>query len=159
MIKSWYKKRKRDEEQEDEIQPKRRKIKAGEAFKKKDQAGQEEHVKAVIFVPYTRGSTLAKRMREAEVKLQSMTGYRLKVVERSGTKLQDILHKSDPWQGQDCERPDCLLCKTKLTTGKNTSQDCSKRSLVYETWCMTFLERDEIARYPAQVRPLARTRL
>ena len=39
-----------------------------------------EHVNAVMFVPYTVGSTLAKRMREAEQTLQDMTGYRLKLV-------------------------------------------------------------------------------
>ena len=74
--------------------------------------------------------------------MQSMTGYRLKIVERSGLKLEDILHKADPWQGQDCNRERCFLCKTKSITGKNTTQDCSRRSLVYETWCMTCHEAD-----------------
>ena len=31
-----------------------------------------------------------------------MTGYRLKIVERGGTKLVDMLHKANPWAGQDC---------------------------------------------------------
>ena len=57
---------------------------------------QQENVKAVMFVPYTVGSILAKQMRDAENTLQSMTGYRLKIVERAGTKLEDILTKADP---------------------------------------------------------------
>ena len=64
------------------------------------QTGQEqkEQVKAVMFVPYTAvGSELARRMRQAESTLQEMTGFRLKIVERSGRKLEDMLHKSDPW--------------------------------------------------------------
>ena len=69
----------------------------------------KENVKSVMFVPYTRGSKLAKRMREAESTLQDMTGYRLKIVERAGTKLEDVLVKADPWQGQDFARPNCLL--------------------------------------------------
>ena len=95
-----------------------------------------------MFVPYTVGSELAKRLREAETKLQDMTGYRLKIVERSGLKLEDMLHKADPWQRQDCGPDRCLLCLTKQRTVKHSTQDCSRRSLVYETWCMTCLERN-----------------
>ena len=101
-----------------------------------------EQVKTVMFVPYTEGSELAKRLREAEQKIQDMTGYRLKIVERAGTKLQDTLTKADPWQGMSCNRERCLLCSTKEKTGKNTTQDCTRRSLVYETWCITCYEKD-----------------
>ena len=64
-------------------------------------------------------------------------------MERSGAKLENILHKSDPWQGQDCGQDKCTLCKTKQKTGKLTTQDCHRRSLVYESWCMTCLDRDQ----------------
>ena len=101
-----------------------------------------ENVKAVMFGPYTVVSMLAKRMREAENTLQEMTGYRLQIVERSGTKLEDILAKADPWQGQECGRGKCLLCLTKQRTGKHSTQDCTRRSIVYESWCMTCHERD-----------------
>ena len=52
--------------------------------------------KAVLFVPYTVGGTLAKRLRQAEENLMVTTGYKIKIVERGGTKLEDLLHKSDP---------------------------------------------------------------
>ena len=65
------------------------------------------------FVPYTAGSELARRMRDAEEKLLEMTGYKMKIVERAGLKLEDILHKADPWQGLDCGRARCMLCLTK----------------------------------------------
>ena len=61
-------------------------------------------VKAVMFVPFPKGSGLAKKLREAEEKMVDLTGYRLKIVERSGTKLEELLHKANPWQGVDCER-------------------------------------------------------
>ena len=99
-------------------------------------------MKAVLFVPYTLGSELAKRMRAAEEKLMEMTGYKLKIVERSGTKLEEILHKADPWQGQDCGREMCMLCQTKRYTGKHLTQDCFRRSLVYETWCISCQEKE-----------------
>ena len=84
-----------------------------------------------------------ERERESEMRMEQMTGYRLKIVERGGAKLVDILHKSNPWAGQDCERKDCLLCKTKKYEGKTNSQDCRKRNAVYKTYCITCSERQD----------------
>ena len=55
----------------------------------------------MIFTPFTTNSELAKSLREAEIRLESLTGYKLKVVERAGSKLEDVLHRSDPWRGED----------------------------------------------------------
>ena len=49
-----------------------------------------------MFVPYTAHSELATRLRGNEEKMQNMTGYRLKIVEKVGTKLVDLLHKANP---------------------------------------------------------------
>ena len=57
--------------------------------------------------------------------------------------IVDVLHKEDPWQGRDCGRPQCILCETKLKTGKHLSQDCTKRCIIYETWCMSCEEEDK----------------
>ena len=65
-----------------------------------------------MFVPYTRGSGLAKQVGDAEEKMESRTGYKIKIVERSGTTLMDILHKSKPWKGMDCGQEGCMLCWT-----------------------------------------------
>ena len=108
----------------------------------KMQKPKKTQVKTVMFVPFTPGSELAKRLRQAEEKIEDMAGYRLKIVERAGIKLQDALTKADPWQGQNCNREGCLLCLTKIETGKNKTQDCTRRSLVYETWCMTCYTKD-----------------
>ena len=110
---------------------------------KKNEDSDKNTIRAVMFVPYTTNGTLAKLLRQNEEKLVELTGTKLKIVERSGTKLVDILTKSNPWQGQDCSRRNCLLCHTKVRTDKNTSQDCSKRNIVYETTCTT-CERQEI---------------
>ena len=52
-----------------------------------------------------------------------MTGYRIKIVERGGQKLVDILHKANPWSGTDCNRKGFFLCKTKREEGLTNSQD------------------------------------
>ena len=64
--------------------------------KKKIEPANKNKAKAVLIVPYTMGSVLAKRLRDAEETLLQTTGYKLKIVERSGSKLEDLLHKSDP---------------------------------------------------------------
>ena len=114
--------------------------------KRKEDKNDEEVVKdrtvSVMFVPYTKGGELARRLRAAEEDLQKQTGVKIKIVERSGRKLVDILHRADPWQGQDCGRPQCLLCETKIKTEKNLRQDCTKRCIIYETWCMTCEDRE-----------------
>ena len=40
-------------------------------------------------------------------------GFKLKVVERAGTKLEDIMYKSDLWQRMDCGGRSYLLCTSK----------------------------------------------
>ena len=38
--------------------------------------------------------------------MEKMTGYRMKIVEKEGTKLVDILHKSNPVHHQEGRRQD-----------------------------------------------------
>ena len=74
-----------------------RKKRGGEKKREIRDAGKMgTEVKAVMFIPYTTGSRLAKNLREAEEKLGSLTGYRLKMVEKAGDKLEDLLTKSNP---------------------------------------------------------------
>ena len=75
--------------------------------------------------------------------MESLTGYKIKIVEKGGTKLVDILHKPNPWAGQDCGREGCLLCKSRKEEGRKDKQDCRKRNLVYKTTCQTCKERKE----------------
>ena len=149
---NWYRKRKRNEEEEMEEGDKEKRLGngRGKRIKREKIKEREMEVKssqrpaaAVMFTPYTTNSALAKSMREAEEKLGELTGYKIKVVESAGTRLEDILHKSDPWQGIDCGRTGCLLCTTKSSTGKNTNQDCCKRSAVYEIWCRKCLDDEK----------------
>ena len=99
-------------------------------------------VKAAMFVPYTPHSSLALELRDLEYGLEKIMGYRLKIVERAGDKLINLLTSSNPWRGKICDRPNCMLCDTKARTGKNLKQDCSKRNLVYETKCETCEKRE-----------------
>ena len=72
--------------------------------KQSNNKGGTNAVKSVMFFPFTAHSELASRLRENEEKMQQMTGYRLMIVEKAGTKLVDMLHKVNPWAGEDCKR-------------------------------------------------------
>ena len=63
-----------------------------------------EKEKSVIFVSHTVGSGLARQLRLKEEKLKDLTGEKVKIVERSGTKLEDLVSGKDPWRGGDCGR-------------------------------------------------------
>ena len=78
--------------------PLRKKIHGERKSEMQSTSGQEKskEVKTVMFVPYTQGSELAKRLRDAEKTLQELTGYKIKMVERTGLKLEEMLHRADP---------------------------------------------------------------
>ena len=91
---NWFKDKKRrkpdefDSKVKEERNYKKRKI-AEDDYK-------EEKTVGVLFVPYTTDGELAKRYREAEKELGRQTGIKLKIVEKTGSKLVDLLHRSDP---------------------------------------------------------------
>ena len=78
------------------IPPTKKRRKGQQAPGQQVEKGEEKKVKAVMFIPYTAHSELATRMRDNEEKMQEMIGYRMKIVEKGGTKLVDILHKANP---------------------------------------------------------------
>ena len=95
--KSWYKgdrKRKKDNKESKykyKAPTTKRRQRAGHQHQQGDakRAGntKKSKVKAVMFVPFTKHSELANRLRENEDKMESMAGYRMKIVERGGSKL------------------------------------------------------------------------
>jgi type III secretory pathway component EscV len=99
--------------------------------------------KAVLYVPYTPNSELAKELRKVEEVMEKMSGMRMKVVEKAGIQLKRILVKTNPWAGTDCQREDCLVCLTRQETGEGRGKTCSKRNILYETWFETCQDRDK----------------
>ena len=94
-------------------------------------------------MPYTPNSELAKELRQVEEVMETMSGMRLKIVEKAGIQLKRILVKTNPWAGWDCQREECLVCQTREETGEGKGKPCYKRNVLYETWCETCRERDE----------------
>ena len=90
-----------------------------------------EKVMSVIFIQHTKNSELAKRMRSKLETIEKVSSIKIKIVERTGDKVVEILHKSDAWSDLDCERPDCLICTSCGESDKKGK--CKKRNIIYET--------------------------
>ena len=108
---------------------------------KRKREDKKETPTGVFFVQHTLHSKLAKNIRERLSKLEESSGrLKIKIVERSGLKLTDLLHKSNAWSSRDCMREDCLMCKTaenECDKGK-----CYRRNIMYETFCIICYERN-----------------
>ena len=60
-----------------------------------------------------------------------MVGYRIRVVESSGTQLCRLLPNTNPWAGQHCGRVGCYTCNQ----GDENLQNCRMRNILYESSC------------------------
>ena len=93
----------------------------------------ELKIRTVLFVEQSRGGSLAKAVKGVVDRIAPIIGYKIKVQERGGTKLQDLLSNKNLWAGSKCGRVDCTPCKQ---TG-NKTQDCMARNILYESMCNT----------------------
>ena len=85
----------------------------------------------VMFVDQTVGGWLAKRLQEVEDRLSRSTGYRIRIVELSGSKLCHLLPNTNPWAEQDCGRNNCAPCRQ----GGERLEQCKRRNILYESEC------------------------
>ena len=90
--------------------------------------------RTVLFVNYTPNSELAKRLREALADMEAILGFRVRVVEKTGTPLRLLFSPSKLWEGMHCGRgeTECITCNQ----GGEDPPPCMKRSLVYENVCL-----------------------
>ena len=92
---------------------------------------EEQEFKTVLFVEYTKNGELAKNMRELLARLETVVGFRVKVVERAGASLKSLFPTTNLWDGQKCGRADCTTCEQ----GAEMLPNCTKSSLLYENIC------------------------
>ena len=81
---------------------------------------------SVLFVPATPNSELKRKMQE---KLKSKD-TKIKVIERSGTKIVRLLQRNDPFKKKECtDTSNCLVCSSGKPGG------CRDNSIVYCIKC------------------------
>ena len=78
----------------------------------KRKRGDEEDLKtrSVMFVEYTGEGEMAKKLRVELGSMENLMGFKMKIVERTGTKLMDLFSPTNVWKGSKCEREDCTTC-------------------------------------------------
>ena len=84
---------------------------------------------SVMFVDQTVGGVLAKMLQEVEDRLASITGYRVRITETSGSQLCRILPNTNPWGTKDCERGNCYTC----SQSGEKMEDCKRRNILCVT--------------------------
>ena len=83
-------------------------------------------------------------IQEADDRIARETGQRrVKVVERGGSTLMDMLGKANPWESESCGREDCFPCKTEAGRGGN----CQAESSTYSVSCQECKGRGVDSRY------------
>ena len=91
---------------------------------------------SVIFVPCTPNELLKKKYEEEITK----SNFKIKVMERSGVKIKDILHRKDPFKKERCERIDCFVCRS----GGKGKGSCDKENIKYKISCTENCGRKDI---------------
>jgi len=80
---------------------------------------------SVLFVPSTPKGKL-KAMYQKEI---SQSGFRIKVVETTGTTLKRQLQTSNPFKKKLCGRSQCFICTSE------GSGDCNTEGITYKIQC------------------------
>ena len=87
-------------------------------------------IEAIIFVQATHKSKLQKILQLKDDEYTKMHKLaKIKFIERSGSKLIDILGSKNPWQARHCNR-DCWLCEDENSRGK-----CRFEGATYKIRC------------------------
>ena len=119
-----------------------RKLKSWGMKKLNDQKGNSQKpVTAPLFVPRTMNGKLADNLRNTEKELNKFSRRRIKIVEEGGTTISSLLVRSDPWEGRDCGRKLCQVCK--MGQGDN----CYRRSVTYSNICLLCREDKKTIEY------------
>ena len=91
----------------------------------KDWYVEEGKYESVIFVEATPKSEYSKNVR----KLVQKHKLKIRVVEKAGETVKQILQRSDPFKNNKCNRVDCFVCRNEIPI------NCRERGIVYQLKC------------------------
>ena len=85
---------------------------------------------APIIVPATPNGELMKMLREV-AELEKVDGMQFKILEKGGTRVKNILQKSNPLETPGCSDKQCLACSEERGKGGN----CRRSNVNYSVGC------------------------
>ena len=109
---------------------------------------------SVLFVPPTPGGILAKQLRKREEELNKHNSERIKIVEKGGENVENILTKKDPFEKETCKEKMCPLC----TGTKKRKIFCNTNNVGYRWVCNTCKEDDKTRVYEGETSRSGRLR-
>ena len=109
-----------------------KKLRGGASTKKNDQQRNRQlKTRAPLFLEQTPNGELARGTKELLQRLEPILGYRIRVVEHTGTSLKSLLNQTSIGKGIMCGRELCITCNQ----GGEDIPACTRSSVVYENIC------------------------
>jgi hypothetical protein len=114
-----------------------------------------------LFVTPTPGGVLAKEIRKREEELNKYNTERIKIEEKGGLKIKDILSSKNPFEKSKCKKKTCPLCKEGEYVDVQTDEikiPCNSNNVGYRWRCVTCQERYKTQVYEGETGRSARIR-
>ena len=115
--------------------------------------------KSVLFVTPTPGGFLAKELQRREEELNKNTNERIRIVEKGGLKIKDILGSKNPFKKLNCNQKTCPMCTKSEFVDTHSDEvkiPCSTNNVGYRWVCWTCKEKDKIKVYDGETGRSAR---
>ena len=98
-------------------------------------------IESVLFIQYTPNSALKKTLPDLENKIKGKRdSTKVRIVERAGPTVFDLIGKRSTWKTETCGRPACTPCSGKAGS-------CRKLNLVYSITCQECMKDGIKAQY------------
>ena len=144
---SWFNKKRNKANNNAKNKAKYNKKPSKPFFPNKPKVEQDDReAESVVFIPYTKNSTLRKQLQVEDDKVTKILGIpRTKYIENAGTKISSEIIVKNPWVSINggCGRKLCVTCKS--TSGKGIS--CRKEGINYTISCTICESRGKTTLY------------
>ena len=117
--------------------------------------------KSVLFVTPTPGGILAKELREREAELNKNSLEQIKIEEKGGLKIKDILGSKNPFKKSKCVQKTCPICVSSEFVEASEGEikiPCNTNNIGYRWICLTCKNKDILKVYEGETGRSARIR-
>ena len=117
--------------------------------------------RSVLFVAPTPGGVLVKELRKREAELNKNSKERIKIEEKGGLKLKDILVAKNPFKKSKYVEKTCPLCTSSevvVSSEDGVKIPCNTNNVGYRWLCLTCKDRNITKVYEGETGRSARIR-
>ena len=107
------------------------------------------------------GGLLAKELREREAALNKNSTERIKIEEKGGLKIKDILGAKNPFKKSKCVQKTCPICVSSEFVEASQGEvkiPCNTNNVGYRWLCLTCKNKDILKAYEGETGRSARIR-